>query len=93
MHYYINRRVKHVLDGCSMLSGMLFQLNWTPVPTYLERGSILAVPKRELKKLITSAYRVGNERWRLEVGKVSWCPLIGCGVNGLDSAKLVSNVT
>ena len=92
-YYYINRPVIYLLDGCSMLSGMLFQLNWTPVPTYLERGSILAVPKRELKKLITSAYRVGNERWRLEVGKVSWCPLIGCGVNGLDSAKLVSNVT
>jgi len=72
MHYYIKRRVKHVLDGCSMLSGRLFQLIWNPVPTYLERGSILAVPKRELKKLITSAYRVGNERWRLEVGRVSW---------------------
>ena len=71
MHYYINRRVKHVLDGCSMLSGMLFQLNWNPVPTYLEQESNLAVTKRELKKLITRAYRVGSERWRLGVGKVS----------------------
>ena len=71
-HYYINRRVKHVLDGCSMLSGMLFQLNWNTVPTYLEPESNLAVTKRELKKLTTSAYRVGNERWRLEVGRVSW---------------------
>ena len=62
VHYYINRRVKHVLDGCSMLSGMLFQLNWNPVPTYLEQGYILAITKQELKKLITSAYRVGNER-------------------------------
>ena len=72
MHYYIKRPVKHVLDGCSMLSGMLFQLNWNTVPTYLEQGSILAVTKRELKKLTTRAYRVGNERWRLEVGRVSW---------------------
>ena len=72
MHDYINRRVKHVLDGCSMLSGTLFQLNWTPVPDKLEQGSILAVTKQELKKLTTRAYGVGNERWRLEVGKVSW---------------------
>ena len=72
MHYYINRRVKHVLDGCSMLSGMLFQLNWNTAPTYLEQGSNLTVIRRVLKMLTTRAYRVGNERWRLEVGKVSW---------------------
>ena len=72
MHYYINHRVKCVLDSCSMLSGMLFQLNWNAVPTYLEQGSILAVTKRELKKLTTKAYQVDNERWRLEVGRVSW---------------------
>jgi len=48
MLYYINRGVKDVLDGCSMLSGMLFQLNWNPVPTYLEQGSILAVTRRRL---------------------------------------------
>ena len=71
MHYYTNRHVKHVLDGCSMLSGMLFQLNWNPVPTYLELGSNLAVTRQELKKLTTRAYRVGSERWRLGVGKVS----------------------
>nr|WP_083792212.1 hypothetical protein [Prevotella sp. oral taxon 472] len=72
IHYYINRRVKYVLDCCSILSGLLFQLIWNTVPTDLERGSILAVTRRELKKLTTSAYRVGNERWRLEVGRVSW---------------------
>ena len=72
MHYYINHRVKCVLDSCSMLSGMLFQLNWNAVPTYLEQGPILAVTKRELKKLTTKAYQVDNERWRLEVGRVSW---------------------
>ena len=72
MHYYINRRVKYVLDSCSMLSGMLFQLNWNAVPTYLEQESILAVTRLELKKLTTRAYEVGNERWRLEVGRVSW---------------------
>ena len=72
MHDYINRRVKHVLDDCSMLSGMLFQFNWNTVPTYLEQESNLAVTKRELKKLTTSAYRVRGERWRLEVGWVSW---------------------
>jgi len=33
MHYYINRRVKYVLDRCSSWIGMLFQLNWNPVPT------------------------------------------------------------
>ncbi|WP_315379472.1 hypothetical protein [Hoylesella loescheii] len=72
MHDYINRRVKYVLDSCSMLSGMLFQLNWNPVPTYLEQESNLAVTRRELKKLTTRAYRVRDERWRLEVGRVSW---------------------
>ena len=45
---------------------------WTPVPDKLKQGSILAVTKQELKKLTTRAYGVGNERWRLEVGKVSW---------------------
>jgi len=55
-----------------MLSGMLFQLNWNTVPTYLEQGSILAITRLELKKLTTRAYRVGNERWRLEVRRVNW---------------------
>ena len=50
---------------------MLFQLNWNPVPTYPEQESNLAVTRRELKKLTTRAYRVGNERWRLEGGRVS----------------------
>ena len=71
MHYYVNRRVKHVLDACSMLSGMLFQLSWNVVPTYLEQESNLAVAKRELKKLTAKAYRVRCGRWRLEVGRVS----------------------
>ena len=71
MHDYINRRVIYVLDGRSMLTGMLFQLNWNPVPTYLEQESNLAITRREFKKLTTRAYRVGNERWRLEVGRVS----------------------
>ena len=70
-HDNINRRVKDVLDDCSMLAGMLFQLNWNTVPTYLEQGSNLAVTRRELKKLTTRAYRVRRERWRLESGKVS----------------------
>ncbi|WP_315291335.1 thioesterase [Hoylesella loescheii] len=55
-----------------MLSGMLFQLNWNPVPTYLEQESNLAVTRLELKKLTTRAYLVRRERWRLEVGRVSW---------------------
>ena len=71
MHYYINRGVKDVLDGCSMLSGMLFQLNWNPVPTYLEQESNLAVPKQEFIKLTPNAYRVGDERWCLEIGRMS----------------------
>ena len=53
MHYQINRHVKCILDGCSMSSGMLFQLNWNTVPTYLEQGSILAVTRLEPKKLTT----------------------------------------
>ena len=61
MYYYINRRVKYVLDTCSMLSGILFQLNWNPVPTYLEQAYILAITRQELKKLITRTYRVGRE--------------------------------
>ena len=71
MYHYINRRVKHVLDGCSMLSGMQFQLSWNAVPNYLEQESNLAVTKRELKKLTARAYLVRRERWRLEVGRVS----------------------
>jgi len=72
MHYYINRRVIYHLDTCSMLAGMLFQLNWNTVPTYLEQHSNLAVTKQELKKPATRANWVGDERWHLEVGKVSW---------------------
>ena len=72
MHYYINRHVKCILDSCSILSGILFQLNWNTVPTYLEQGSILAVTRLELKKLTTRAYRMRSERWRLEVGRVNW---------------------
>ena len=71
MHDYINCRVEHVLDHSSMLSGMLFQLNWNTVPTYLEQESNLAVTRLELKKLTTRAYQVRCERWRLEVGRVS----------------------
>ena len=71
MYHYINRGAKHVLDGCSMLSGMRFQLSWNAVPTYLEQESNLAVTKRELKKLTARAYLVRRERWRLEVGRVS----------------------
>ena len=57
MHYYINRRVIYVLDTWSMLSGMLFQLNWNPVPTYLEQGSILAVTLQFTQKLVVIANR------------------------------------
>ena len=67
MHDYINRRAKYVLDGCSMSSGTLFQFSWTPVPPNLDQESILAITRRELKKLTTRAYRVGNEKWRLEI--------------------------
>ena len=70
MHDYINHRVIYALDGYSMSSGMLFQLNWNTVPTYLEQGSILAVTRREVKKLTTRAYNVENERWRLKIGRV-----------------------
>ena len=47
---------------------------------------------QELKMLTTSAYRVGNERWRLEVGGVGVVVVIGCGMNRLDGV-LVLNVT
>ena len=56
MHYYINRRVKCILDGCSMLSGMLFQLNWNTVPTYLEQESNLVEQKREVLKRCSKSY-------------------------------------
>ena len=56
-HYYINRRVIYVLDACSMLSGMLFQLNWNPVPTYLEQGYILVVTLQFTQKLVVIANR------------------------------------
>ena len=67
MHDYINRRAKYALDCCSMSFGMLFQFSWNHVPTNLEQKSILAITSRELKKLTTRAYRVGNEKWRLEI--------------------------
>ena len=57
MHDYINRRVKYVLDGCSMLSGMLFQLNWNTIPANLEQGSILAVTLQFTQKLVVIANR------------------------------------
>ena len=72
MNYYINRRARDVLDDCSMLSGMLFQLNWNTVPANLEQGSILAVTGRKIKKLTTRVYRVENERCPLEVGRMNW---------------------
>ena len=56
-HYYINRRVIYVLDTCSMLTGMLFQLNWNPVPTYLEQGYILVVTLQFTQKLVVIANR------------------------------------
>ena len=57
MHDYINRRVIYVLDSCSMSSGMLFQLNWNPVPTYLEQGYILVVTLQFTQKLVVIANR------------------------------------
>ena len=57
MHDYINRRVIYVLDTCSMLTGMLFQLNWNPVPTYLEQGYILVVTLQFTQKLVVIANR------------------------------------
>ena len=76
-----------------MLSGMLFQLIWNTVPTYLEQVSILAVTRQELKKLTTRAYLVRSERWRLEVGGGELVVVRGCGMNYLDSVKLASYVT
>ena len=58
MQYLINRRVKYVLDSCSMLSGMLFQLNWNAVPTYLEQGYILVVTLQFTQKLVMIADRL-----------------------------------
>ena len=57
VHYLIIHCVKDVLDACSMLSGMLFQLNWNAVPTYLEQGSILAVTLQFTQKLVVIANR------------------------------------
>ena len=57
MHYYINRRVIYVLDTCSMLSGMLFQLNWNTIPANLEQGYILAVTLQFTQKLVVIANR------------------------------------
>ena len=44
-----------------MYFGRAFHIIWNAVPTYLEQGSILAVTRRELKKLTTKAYQVENE--------------------------------
>ena len=69
MSSYINRRARDVLDDCSMLSGMLFQLNWNTVPANLEQGSILALTGRKIKKLTTRVYRVENEKMPFGGGK------------------------
>ena len=53
-----------------MSFGLLFHIIWNAVPVELEHRSILAVTRREVKKLTTRAYSVGNEKWRLEVGRV-----------------------
>ena len=71
---------------------MLFQLNWNTIPANLEQGYILAVTRRELKKLTTRAYQAGNEMWRLGVGRMNRLAVIGRGMNRLDGAKLVPNV-
>ena len=76
-----------------MLSGMLFQLIWNTVPTYLEQISILAVTRLELKKLTTRVYLARRERWRLEARRGGLVVVIGCGMDGLDSTKLISTVT
>ena len=44
------------MDACSISSGMLFQLNWNPVPTYLEQESNLAITMRELNSLTARGY-------------------------------------
>ena len=72
---------------------MLFQLNWNTIPAKMEQGSILAITGRELKKFTTRAYRVGNEMWRLGVGRMNGLAVIGRGMNRLDGTKLVPNVT
>ena len=67
MHDQIIRRVIYVLDGCSILYGMLFQLIWNPVPDEMEQDYILAVTKQKFKKFTTRVCKVVNESWRLEV--------------------------
>ena len=66
---------------------------WTAVPYHPEQGYILALTRRDLKKFTTRAYRAANEMWRLGVGRMNWLAVIGRGMNRLDSAKLVPNVT
>ena len=92
MHYYTNRHVKHVLDGCSMLSGMLFQLNWNPVPTYLEQESILAVTRQELKKAHYKGLSGEERKMAFGSRKGELMAVIGCGTICLDGAERVSNV-
>ena len=55
-----------------MYFGRAFHINWNTIPANLEQGSILSITRRELKKLITRAYWVGNERWRLDVERMNW---------------------
>jgi len=54
-----------------MCFGRPFHVIWNAVPVELEPCSNLAGTGRELRKLTTSAYRVGSEFWRFEVGRVS----------------------
>ena len=62
-----------------MYFGRLFHVIWNAVPVELEpcsnlagTGVQLSCNKAGAKKLTPSAYGVRSERWRLEVGRVSW---------------------
>ena len=83
-----------------MYFGLLFQLIWNAIPVELEHCSNLAGTGVQLNcnKAGTEKTHdkgLSGEGWMLAFGgrKGELVAVIGCGMNHLDSAKLVSNVT
>ena len=66
LSFYSWCRVINGLYRCSMLVGILFHINWNPVPCHMEWRSSWYGTLRELWKLIVRAYGLRGERWKGE---------------------------
>ena len=83
-----------------MYFGRLFHVIWNAVPVELEHYSNLAGTRVQLscnkaraEKAHYKSLSGGESKVAFEGQKSELVATIGCGMNGLDSAKLASNVT